>query len=233
MGTVDGHAGAPVITIHAVDDLSYAMAHCRIPVIDHITVDNVGEDLHGAVLEVEITDVAGPRTEPHQLHLDLAANQPTTLRSVDLRLDPAAMLAVDEQRPATIRATLKDAAGTTVAQASNDVTVLAANQWKARPPQLALELLAAYAQPNTPVIAGLLTDVSDRLKAATGNSDIDGYQSEDPARVDAIAQAVFQAIQARDVRYAEPPAGWGDDGQKVRTPPRCSTGGSAPAWTPR
>ena len=39
---------APAIEISAVSDLSYAMAHCRIPVIDHITVRNPGRGLHGA-----------------------------------------------------------------------------------------------------------------------------------------------------------------------------------------
>ena len=63
-----------------------------------------------------------------------------------------------------------------------------------------------------------MTEVSDRLQALTGRSAIDGYQSENPERVDAIAQAVFEAMQARDIRYAEPPASWGLDGQKVRTP---------------
>lgn len=218
MQTDGDSSGTPRITVHAVDDLSYAMAHCRIPVIDHISIDGITHDAHGAVLTIEIADAAGPRTEPQHIHLDLAAHQPTTLRTVEVKLDPASMLAVDEQRPGFIRAVLRDADGTTLARASKDVTVLAANQWKASPPQLALEMLAAYAQPNAPVIATLLTDVSDRLQAATGNSAIDGYQSDDPARVDAIARAVFEAIQARDIRYAEPPASWGDDGQKVRTP---------------
>lgn len=218
MGTLDEHTGIPSITIGAIDDLSYAMAHCRIPVIDRITVDGVHTDVHGAVLELQIADAEGPHGDPQQIHLDLAAHQPTILRTVEVRLDPAAMLGVDEQRPGVIRAVLRDAAGVTLAQTVNDVTLLAANQWKATPPQLALEMLAAYVQPNAAVIATVLTEASDRLKAATGNSGIDGYQSEDPARVDAIAQAVYEAMVARDIRYAEPPASWGDDGQKVRTP---------------
>ncbi|WP_307856858.1 DUF3320 domain-containing protein [Mycolicibacter acidiphilus] len=218
MGTVDDNPGAPRITISAVTDLGYALAHCRIPVVHQITVENPGPARHGAVLDVEIVDATGPHGEPHQLHLDLAENQPTVLRDVNLTLDPASMLAVDEQRPGTIRATLRDNTGAELATAAVDVTILAANQWKANPPQLGLEMLAAYVQPNATAVTALLTDVSDRLKAATGNSAIDGYQSEDPARVDAIAKAVFEAMQARDIRYAEPPASWGDDGQKVRTP---------------
>ena len=208
----------PRIEIVAVSDLSYAMAHCRIPVIDHITVDNPGEDLHGAVVEVDVLSEDGSHGGPREVHLDLAAGKPTVLRTVDLKLDPASMLAVDEQRPGDIRVVLRDARGAVLAEATKEVNILAAKQWKANPIQLGLEMLAAYVQPNASVVSELLTDVSNRLGAATGNSSIDGYQSENPARVDAIARAVFDAMRARDIRYAEPPASWGDDGQKVRTP---------------
>ena len=209
---------APRIEISAVTDLSYAMAHCRVPVVDHITVDNTGSEVHGAVVEVDVVSTAGSHGGPREVYLDLAANKPTILRDVDLVLDPASMLAVHEQQPGGIRVVLRDAAGKVLVEAREDVNVLAANQWKASPPQLALEMLAAYVQPNSPAIASLMTLVSDRLQALTGRSAIDGYQSENPERVDAIAQAVFEAMQARDIRYAEPPASWGLDGQKVRTP---------------
>jgi hypothetical protein len=210
--------GTPRIDIAAVSDLSYAMAHCRIPVVDHVTVDNTGGDLHSARVEVDVVSAEGSHGGPREVHLDIAAHKPTVLRNVDLKLDPSSMLAVDEQRPGDIRVVLRDAAGTVLAEAAKDVNILAANQWKATPPQLALEMLAAYVQPNAAVIAGMLTDVSDRLQQSTGNSAIDGYQSENPDRVDAIAHAVFDAMRARDIRYAEPPASWGNDGQKVRTP---------------
>lgn len=209
---------APRIDIVAITDLSYAMAHCRIPVVEHITVDNTGGDRQGAVLEVSVVSADGSHGDPAEIHLDLLAHQPTVLHTVDLKLDPGSMLRVDEQRPGEIRVVLRDNAGAVFAEATKDVNILAANQWKATPPQLALEMLAAYIQPNAVSVANLMLDVSDRLKAATGNSSLDGYQSESPERVDAIARAVFDAMKARDIRYAEPPASWGDIGQKVRTP---------------
>ncbi|MEN4447993.1 DUF3320 domain-containing protein [Mycobacterium sp. SM3041] len=206
------------IQITAIADLSYAMAHCRIPVIEQITVDNTGGEAHGAVLEVDIVSADGSHGGPTELHLDLSAGQQTVLTEINLKLDPASMLSVDEQRPGEIRAVLKNAAGDILAAATKSVNILAANQWKAVPPQLAMELMAAYAQPNSAAVATLLLEASDRLKASTGNSALNGYQSEDPQRVDAIARAVFEAMKARDIRYAEPPASWGDVGQKVRTP---------------
>ena len=173
-------APAPRIEIHAVSDLSYAMAHCRVPVIDHITVDNTGNEVHGAVVEVDVVSTQGSHGGPREVYLDLAAHKPTVLRDVDLALDPASMLAVDEQQPGAVRVVLRDTTRKVLAEARKDVNILAANQWKATPPQLALEMLAAHVQPNSPTIATLMTAVSDRLQALTGRSAIDGYQSENP-----------------------------------------------------
>ncbi len=211
-------AQSATIEITAIADLSYAMAHCRIPVIEQITVDNNGGEAHGAVLEVDIVSASGSHGGPTELHLDLSAGQETVLTEINLKLDPASMLSVDEQCPGEIRAVLKNATGDVLATATKPVNILAANQWKAVPAQLAMELTAAYAQPNSAAVAALLLEVSDRLKTATGRSALDGYQSEDSERIDAIARAVFEAMQASDIRYAEPPASWGDVGQKVRTP---------------
>ncbi|UJL30984.1 DUF3320 domain-containing protein [Mycolicibacterium vanbaalenii] len=209
---------SPSIEVSAVSDLSYAIAHCRIPVIEHITVTNTGGDVHGAVIEVDVVSADGSHGGPREAHLDLASNKPTVLRDVDLQLDPASMLAVDEQRPGFIRVVLRTADGQLLAEHQQPVNILASKQWKATPPQLALEMLAAYVQPNSTAVAAVLPQVSDRLRELTGNSAIDGYQSENPDRVDAIARAVFDTMRARDIRYAEPPASWGDEGQKVRTP---------------
>ncbi len=215
---------APRIDISAIADLSYAMAHCRIPVIDHITVDNAGGDRQGAVIEIDVVSAEGSHGGPAKIHLDLLAHQPTILNTVGLKLDPESMLKVDEQRPGDIRVVLRDGTGAVLAEAAKEVNILAANQWKATPPQLALEILAAHIQPNAAVVAELMIDVSDRLRAETGNSSIDGYQTENPDRVDAIVRAVFDAVKARDIRYAEPPASWGDIGQKIRTPTEVLTG---------
>jgi hypothetical protein len=206
------------IEIHAISDLSYPMAHCRIPVVDHVTIDGIAEDFRGAVLQIEVVSAGGSHGGPRELHADLVAGKPTILRDIKLALDPAAMLAVEGQRPGRIEAVLRDADGTVIATASNEVTILASNQWKASPLQLGLEMLAAHVQPNASAITALMRDVSDRLAAATGRSAIDGYQSENPERVDAIAQAVYESMGSRDIRYAEPPASWGLNGQKVRTP---------------
>ncbi|GAA1511079.1 hypothetical protein BJ978_001560 [Agromyces terreus] len=211
-------AASAGIRIKSVTHLSYAMAHCRIPVIDEIAIENRGGERRGASLEIDVVSAEGSLGGPKVVLVDLGEGQTTTLRSVDLVLEPARMLDVDEQRPGLIRATLRDAAGELIAESSVDVQILASNQWIAAPLHLGLELLAAHVQPNAAAIAPLLVEASDRLKSATGHSALDGYQSENPERVDSIVTAVYDAMRARDIRYAEPPASWDSIGQKVRTP---------------
>src|SRR5829696_1949206 len=203
------------VRLEAARVLSYAMAHNGVPVVSRLTVDGVDADVPGARLRLAVADAAGPIGPPREILLDLAAGKPAVLTDLALRLDPAAMLRVEEQRPGTITATL--AAGGRSAQATVRTQVLAAHQWLATPPALALEMLAAHVMPNDPAVTALLPELAERLRAWTGSPSVQGYQAG-PERVDQIVEAAYAALLARGIRYAEPPASWADTGQKVRTP---------------
>ncbi|PPH07616.1 DUF3320 domain-containing protein [Rathayibacter sp. AY1H3] len=211
--------------IEAHDELSYAMANARIQPVTRITVRNRGEELRGASLDLEVRDANGSLGGPRTLRLDLAPGQDKSLENVALSLDPARMLAVEQRRPGVIRAVLRTEDGDSVAETSVAVTILAASEWKARPLQLGLELLSSFVQPNATVVATVLHEASERLDDATGRSDLDGYQSQSEERVDAIVESIWDAMRARDIAYSEPPASWGEDGQKVRTPAEVLEGG--------
>ncbi len=198
--------------------LSYPMAVTRIPVVSEITIANAPRAMRGATVEVDIACGVGPLGDPKVFIVDLAVDSPTVLRDVSPTLDPQRMLSLDTQLPGVIRTTVRSAEGELLALVSTEVQVLAGNQWVSEPPQLALELLAAHVQPNAPVLGPLLLEASDRLGLKTGSTALDGYQSESPERVDAIVESIFDALRARDIRYAEPPASWGLSGQQVRTP---------------
>lgn len=204
------------ISLEARPVLSYAMAHNEIPVISRLAIDDVPLDLPAARLRLDVTDATGPVAASQEILLDLQAGRPTVLTDLKLLLDPAAMLQVEEQRPGMIRARL-EVDGGVVAEQTQRTRVLAAQQWLATPPALALEMLAAHVMPNHPAVVTLMSEVADRLAASTGSPSLEGYQSG-PERVDHIVAAAYEALQARGIRYAEPPASWADHGQKVRTP---------------
>ncbi|WNV74094.1 DUF4011 domain-containing protein [Geodermatophilus sp. DSM 44513] len=208
----------PAVAIQATSTpvLSYALAHNRVPVVSRLAFTNHGGPVRGAVVRVGVCDAEGPIGTTVELPVDLDAGQTTVLSDVDLVMDPAAMLQIEEQRPGSIEIDLlvdgEDVGGTAV-----PVQVLAATQWLAAPVPLALEMLAAHVLPNHPTVTALIGEAADLLEQATGSGSVQGYQSG-PERVDEIVAALAEAVRRRRVRYTEPPAGWADVGQKVRTP---------------
>lgn len=216
---VDSDMAATVaISINVLPDLSYAHARNSIAIVDEVTIDYRGEEMRGASVEIEAISRLGSLGDPKVVIVDLDGTTPTTLRNADLVLDAGRMLAVESPVDGVVRVTLRNALSEAIAYKDVNVTILAASQWRANPPQLGLELLASFVQPNSPEIPKLLIEASDRLKAKTGNPALDGYQQGSRERVDAIVEAIYESMRARDIRYAEPPASWGLDGQKVRTP---------------
>lgn len=212
----DPAAGAVSLSITATPVLSYALAHNRINVVGRVGVDNRGPALRAAVLRLEVISAGDALGSIRDLVVDLAADRAATFTDVSLTVDPAAMLLIDQQRPATIRASLlvDDRA---VARVDEPIQLLAAHQWIARPVDLALEMLSAHVLPNHPEVTTLLGEAAVLLEARTGSASMPGYQAG-PERVDQVVEAVFAAMRARGIRYATAPASWADDGQKVRTP---------------
>ncbi|MGB3374128.1 MAG: DUF3320 domain-containing protein [Microbacterium sp.] len=215
---VENAAELTRISITTLPVLSYAHAHNSIPVVTSITIDHEGGELRGASLEVEVLCQLGPLGDPRIVIVDLYGNAPTVLRNTELLLDPARMFAVESPMPGTVAVTLRNSDNEILTREEATVQILAANQWQAVPQQLSLELLATFVQPNSPTIPALLLEASDLLGQSTASSALDGYQQQSRERVDSIVEAIYDAMRARDIRYAEPPASWGIGGQKVRTP---------------
>lgn len=210
---------APVLlSVDAVGELSYAMAHARIVPIQEVRIGYAGQELRGASLEVQAQCAGGPIGDPKVVIIDLAPGELIIAGADLLTLDPARVLQVDTEQPGAIEFVLRGPDGTALTRHRHPVTVLAANQWIARELHLGLELLAAFVQPQSPALTSLMQDAAERLGRATGRTALDGYQSDDPARVDGIVEAIWDAVRARGITYAEPPASWGLRGQKVRTP---------------
>ncbi|WP_431796045.1 DUF4011 domain-containing protein [Microbacterium enclense] len=194
------------------------MAHARIVPVQDVRVSYSGPELCGASLAIEASTANGSLGAPKVVILDLAPGL-KTLAGLDLlSLDPAPMLQVDTEQPGSITLTLRGPDGAVIADHRHPVHVLAANQWIARELHLGLELLASFAQPQATVLTPVLQRASDLLGLSSGRTELDGYQSDNPARVDAMVAAVWDAVRELDIRYAEPPASWGLRGQKVRTP---------------
>lgn len=192
------------------------MAHNRVPVVHSLEMHNRGPALEGATVTVEVRDDEGAVSHEFTQVVDLAENGETLLPEVGVRLNPAAMLQVGDRRPGVIVVRVEHE-GETLGERTAHVELLSGRHWRAAPLHLAMEMLAAFVMPNDPAIGQLLDEAAVLLEKETGSPSMEGYQSG-ADRADAIVRSIYQAVQARQIRYAEPPASWGEDGQKVRTP---------------
>ena len=76
--------------------------------------------------------------------------------------------------------------------------------------------IAAFVQPNTSAVTGILRVASDLLLKKTKSGSLEGYQSG-PDRAHQMAGAVYESIRALGITYINPPASFERTGQKVRT----------------
>lgn len=197
--------------------VSYAMAHNRIAPIHRVTLTNRGAELRGAAVRAVISDHSAVLSLPFERLVDIPAGESVVLDDFEVRLDGSAMYRVVDQRPGQVVVSLHDA-DSERGRAEVEVDVLPGTHWiLAEPRSLSAELLAAHVMPNSPEVVDILKDASERLRQGTGSPSLEGYQAG-AERVLTIAKAIYETVQSRRIRYAEPPSSWGSQGQKVRTP---------------
>src|SRR6185312_1928445 len=72
--------------------------------------------------------------------------------------------------------------------------------------------------PNDPATGAILREAASTLAAYGHSAALDGYQSGMPQRAYMLAAAIYSAVAAQSLLYAEPPASFESRGQKVRRP---------------
>lgn len=80
------------------------------------------------------------------------------------------------------------------------------------------QLLPAFVMPNDPAIVRVLRTAAEKLAAHGHSSALDGYQSNDPNRAYMLTASIYAAIAGFGVHYAQPPASFERNGQKIRRP---------------
>ena len=147
----------------------------------------------------------------------LAAGESRRLAPVDLRPDHQYFSRLDESERASIAASLS-IQGNELATATHSIDVLAYDQWAGT--RSLPELLAAFCMPNSRVVDKLIARASGLLRQTSVDLSMDGYQSKNREKVWKQVSAIYSTVVAEDIQYSNPPASFGNDGQKIRTPER-------------
>lgn len=204
------------VRVDAHPEVTYAFAHNRVPVIRRLSIALVREPARG-LLDVSVRlvwsrEAKSPAKEVRfTIECPPFGAPPVVIDDVGLRLDDTVMVDLEEAVPARIEIEVSASDGTTQ-RLEHGLRLLARNQWAYRTEYP--ELLAAFVQPNHPMVRDITAEAAKRLQAATGSASLEGYQSG-PERARAIGAAVFEALQARSLRYVNPPASF-EASQKVR-----------------
>lgn len=218
--TVDEAAPAVELKVIADSTTGYAAIQNNIPVVRSLVVKNTSaEALKSLDVQVSCTPAfaQGARFQFEYL----APGESRIISPVDLQPDHAYLIQLDESEKAAIRVKAV-AAGQHLAEVSHLIEVLAYDQWAGT--RSLPELLAAFSMPNSLVVDRLLGKASALLRQSDAGLSLDGYQSKNRERVWKQVSAIYSALLAEGLHYSNPPASFGADGQKIRTPERIFDG---------
>jgi hypothetical protein len=199
----------------------FAMHQSGVPVVKELRLHNDGEEDLGE-LEVELRIGAG-LAQPWQQHLDLLrAGSSYRLRAADLALDAEKLRYLEEREQTQIEVRVTRAgsaaeeASELLAAHTEPVELLAFREWAGLRSLPAL--LAAYVLPNHPVIRRLHAATATCQEQDCGRGSLPGYQSRDPEHMRQTLRAAYRALREMGIRYANPPASFEEEGQKLRLP---------------
>lgn len=218
--TEDAKPTGVAIEIESDPTLGYASIQNSVPVIRSLRLTNHGDD---ALEGLEVLIACNPGfAQGTKLRFDrLAPGETRQISPIELQPDHSYLADLQESVNASVTVSVLSGANE-IATKSQIIQVLAYDQWagtRALP-----ELLAAFCMPNNPAIDVLIGKASKLLRSQHNELSMNGYQSKSRDFVWKQVSAIYSTISAENLQYAEPPASFGTDGQKIRTADRILEG---------
>ena len=194
--------------------VNFALQQSHVPVIKYLTIKNASSE---SFTKIKIEIKANPSfSEPHMITIDeLYAGEIVEFRHPDLVLSSEFLSSLDESMSGHLQIVVSSE-DQEVYREYLPVDVLSFDSWPGS--SLLPEIISSYITPNRPYIMDIIKRASNIMQKNTKSNAMDGYQSGDPNRVLAQLSAIFTAIQSDGIAYANPPASFERDGQKIRFP---------------
>jgi stress response protein SCP2/very-short-patch-repair endonuclease len=218
--TLEAHASVMDIQIVADRTIGYAAIQNNVPVVRSITLLNKGAE---PLVDVEIVIRCSPGfAVGARLKFErLIPGESRKISPIDLQPDHEYLSALDELELASINVTATSH-GRHLVEVRHAIDVLAYDQWAGT--RSLPELLAAFCMPNSRVVDHLIARASALLRGTALDSSMSGYQAKNREKVWQQVSALYSTLVAEDLQYSNPPASFGADGQKIRTPERIMDG---------
>lgn len=205
---------AAEIVYQIAQSFTYASFQNAVPVIRSIGVNNpTSANIENCRLELT-SNPPFLRSKIWQIDRILAGESiALSDRKIDLDAGYLAGLNEAERGELTLRLSSNDEI---LAEQHITVRLLARDEWGGVADMA--QLLPAFVMPNDPATAAILREAASTLAAHGHSAALDGYQSCTPQRAYMLAAAIYSAVAAQSLLYAEPPASFESRGQKIRRP---------------
>lgn len=210
-------AAGLAIDVVLATKVSFASHQNAVPVLKELRLVNLGDQSFQRLrLQVEADP---PVFAAHTWRFDrLEGFGELGVHDRDLNLNAAYLQQLSEAvRASVVFRVSEDREGAPVlTERRLPIDVLARSEWGGGGAQP--ELLAAFVTPNDPAINRVLKRASEVLARAGKRDALDGYQAQSRTRAYELASAIWSGVAGLKLTYAEPPASFEAQGQKVRTP---------------
>lgn len=203
--------------------VNFASAQNDVPILKSLSLTNTGEN---ALENLDVTFEAHPpviRTKSWKIDR-LSTDQSLDLHDLSTPLDIKHLAGLNETEIGSLTLTVSNAEGPLLVE-TRKLELLARDQWGGLGEMDGL--LAAFVSPNDAVVATILKEASLLLERGGHDGSMEGYQSNNPQRAWMIAGAIWSAMTGMGLTYANPPASFEVDGQKIRLPNRIRNKGLA------
>ncbi len=203
--------------------VSFALHQNSVPVLLELAIRNDGQAPWENLDLTLHSDPAFFRSRSWRIS-KLNPEQRYSIVDLDLQLDGGQLFRLTEAEKGQILFELRQG-DTVLCRSEKPVELLARNQWGGlgQFPELA----AAFVRPNDPAVDRVLKKAAGLLLTAGKESALEGYAKGGKQRAWEIMSAVWQAVCSLGLDYALPPAGFEQQGQKVRSPERIVSNGLA------
>ena len=214
---------AVALNYEAANRVNFASAQNDVAIIERLVIDNPNPE---PLTDVRITLRSAPPIIREKVwSVDrIASESAFALSDISTPLDIERLAGLDEAEVGELEFRVEAHGLPTIVEKCH-VDLLARDEWGGVRDMA--QILAAFVSPNDPAVAGVVKDAARLLEAAGHDGSMNGYQSEDPRRAYLLAAAIWSSVTGLGLTYAEPPASFEREGQKVRGPGRITNEGLA------
>ena len=200
----------------ALRRVNFASAQNGVAIVEEIAVENPTDE---ALTDIRITlRAAPPIIREKTWTIDrVAPGSQFPVRDVSTSLDNERLKGLNEAEIGELEFRMEAHGHRTIVE-KRRIELLAHDEWGGVGDMA--QILAAFVSPNDPAVARVLKDAARLLEAGGHDGSMDGYQSADPRRAYLLAGAIWSAATGLGLTYAEPPASFESEGQKIRGPSR-------------